>query len=76
MNKRRKRDPWNRYDDCGRFIPMNHFDLGFATRVMVTPDTAFTSETYETLCCRHSKPSTTRGTITAAAGELTPEPAK
>ena len=41
---------WNRCDDCGRFIPMAAFHDGTAKRAMVTPDTAFTAETYVTIC--------------------------
>jgi len=45
-----------RCDECGRFI--SYFDLyrGPATIKLVTPDSAYTSETYETLCIRHSFP--------------------
>jgi hypothetical protein len=41
--------PWNRCDVCGRFIPYEHFD-GRATRRLGTPDSDYTSETWETLC--------------------------
>ena len=44
-----KRDYWNQCDNCGRFIAIDDFDNG-AQRSMVTPDTVFTAETYETLC--------------------------
>ncbi len=50
-------DPhWNRCDICGRYIPLTDLDSGKANRRMVTPDTAFTSESYETLCKEHYKP--------------------
>ncbi len=49
-------DPhWNRCDICGRFISLEDFDSGKANRRMVTPDTAFTCEDYETLCKEHYK---------------------
>ena len=41
---------WNRCDQCGRFIAMSDFNDGTAKRVMITADTAFTCESYETLC--------------------------
>ncbi len=50
-------DPhWNRCDICGRFISLEDFDSGKANRRMVTPDTDFTCEDYETLCRDHYKP--------------------
>lgn len=46
--------PWNRCDCCGRFIGMEDFRRG-AVRYMSRPDTAFTAETYVTLCARHGR---------------------
>ena len=45
---------WNRCDICGRFIGLSDFESVKANRRMDTPDTAFTAETYETLCARHN----------------------
>lgn len=41
-------------DVCGRFISSDDIDLGLASRTLLTPDSEFTSEEYETLCRRHS----------------------
>lgn len=41
---------WNRCDVCGKFISFDDLAMGKARRELVTPDTAFTAETYETLC--------------------------
>ena len=43
---------WNRCDCCGKFIPFKDFEDETAMREMVTPDTYFTSETYQTLCAK------------------------
>ena len=45
---------WNKCDKCGRFISFEDFDNGSAIRVLVTPDSEFTAETYETLCKEHN----------------------
>lgn len=47
------REPWNRCDVCGKFISLHDFNQGWAIRKMVTPDSAFTAEVYETLCREH-----------------------
>lgn len=47
---------WNRCDHCGRFIPLADFESGAASRRLVTPDSEFTAEEYETLCRAHIKP--------------------
>ena len=39
---------WNRCDYCGRFIGLKEFADNIAQRYLLTPDTAFTAETYET----------------------------
>lgn len=49
-----KSDLWNRCDVCGRFIALCDFDHG-AVRTLVTPDSHFTREEYETLCIQHTK---------------------
>jgi len=47
---------WNRCDECGRFIALEDFvPFGKATRVMVLPDSWYSSETYETLCAKHAR---------------------
>jgi hypothetical protein len=51
---------WNRCDWCGRFIGMSDFGDGKAVRRMVSEDTEFSSEEYQTKCaaCHHQvKPS-------------------
>lgn len=45
--------PWNKCDVCGRFIAFADFDRG-AVRQLVTPDSAYSGEVYETLCIGHS----------------------
>lgn len=47
------REIWNRCDVCGRFISYNALDCGNAVRKMVTPDSAYSAEEYETLCEQH-----------------------
>ena len=42
-----------RCDVCGRFIPLKDLDSG-AVRRLLTPDSAFTTETFETLCKEHN----------------------
>lgn len=41
--------PWNRCDDCNRFIALADFDHG-AVRKLLTPDSAYSNEDYLTLC--------------------------
>lgn len=48
------REPWNRCDDCGRFIALDDFDKG-AVRRLIYPDSELTRETYETLCRLHGE---------------------
>lgn len=45
---------WNRCDVCGKFISMEDFDRGLASRVLLTPDSHSTKEEYETLCKDHN----------------------
>ena len=40
---------WNKCDVCGRFIAIKDFGNG-AIRKLLTPDSHFSNETYETLC--------------------------
>lgn len=46
--------PWNRCDVCGKFISIHYFSTGVARRELVTPDSAFSIEEYETLCETHN----------------------
>lgn len=49
-----KDEIWNRCDVCGRFIiSYSAFDSGLAIRKMVTPDSEYSTEDYETLCEQH-----------------------
>lgn len=47
------RDFWNKCDVCGKFISYDDFDK-VATRRLLTPDSYFSREIYETLCREHS----------------------
>lgn len=53
--------PWNKCDECGKFIPFADFESGAARREMVLPDSWCSSETYETLCARHKRGDVTEG---------------
>jgi hypothetical protein len=44
---------WNRCDTCGKFIGIFDFDRG-AVRRLVTPDSHWSKETWETLCIEHA----------------------
>jgi hypothetical protein len=46
-------EAWNKCDVCGRFIAIKDFGET-AVRRLLTPDSALTAESYETLCSRHS----------------------
>lgn len=46
-------DRWNRCDVCGRFISYADIAYGKAIRRLVTPDSYFSVEEYETLCEKH-----------------------
>ncbi len=46
-------DLWNKCDICGRFISFKDFKSGRALRMMISPDSEFSSEDYETLCFAH-----------------------
>jgi len=37
-------------DVCGKFISYKDIESGVADRRLLTPDSEFTAETYETLC--------------------------
>ena len=38
---------------CGRFIAYSDLDRGLAKHELETPDSAYTSETYDSLCPKH-----------------------
>lgn len=46
--KGRRTPAWNRCDRCGRFIGLNEFVAGTAVRVLLTPDSHYSKETYDT----------------------------
>lgn len=48
MDDQMKEKPWNRCDYCGRFLALRAFLKGSAVRKLVSHDTAFSSENYET----------------------------
>lgn len=48
-----KRDPWNRCEVCGRFIPLDDFP-DKASHTLIYPDSYHRPETWETLCKEHS----------------------
>lgn len=50
-----KEPAWNRCDVCGRFIPYADFPKK-ATRTLDKPDSDYSSESYTTLCGKHSRP--------------------
>ena len=56
-----ERDPmWNRCDVCGRYIALSAFDYyneRRAVRRILTPDSEFTREEWETLCPQHAQES-------------------
>lgn len=45
---------WNRCNACGKYISMRDFASGAAMRKMITPDSEFTKEEFETLCRHHA----------------------
>lgn len=47
-------EPWNRCDVCGQFVSYEAIADGKAKHRLLTPETEFTSETWETLCERHA----------------------
>jgi hypothetical protein len=49
-----KHEPWNRCDDCGKFIPLSDFEGKGALRDLLTPDAEGTREEWITLCVKHN----------------------
>lgn len=43
-------------DICGRFISQEDLFYGRATHNLITPDSAFTAEEFESLCPEHAAP--------------------
>lgn len=43
-----------RCDECGQFVGYKNIENGTAIRRIVTPDSAYTPEIYETLCPYHA----------------------
>ncbi len=37
-------------DNCGKFVSYKDIEKGYALSQLLTPDSEFTAETYETLC--------------------------
>jgi CRISPR/Cas system-associated protein Cas10 (large subunit of type III CRISPR-Cas system) len=54
MSREKYDRQWNRCDVCGKFISFADFESGKALRIMVTPDSDYTAETFETLCRDHN----------------------
>lgn len=51
--------PWNSCDECGRFIPYQDFADGHAQRLLATPSSEFSDETYDTFCKMHKATTST-----------------
>lgn len=41
---------WSRCDACGKYIPLRDIESGMATRKLITPDSEFSEEEFDTLC--------------------------
>ena len=41
-------------DECGKFISFDDLESGMATRKLITPDSNYSNEEYETLCKNHA----------------------
>jgi len=52
------KDPWNKCDVCGRFIPYCDFEKGDASHKMITPDSDVSYEQFETFCKNHNQRNT------------------
>ena len=50
LKKIKARHPRLTCDVCGQFVSYSDIESGKAVRTMITPDSEFTSEEYETLC--------------------------
>lgn len=46
---------WNKCDTCGKFISMKDFNSGKAIRTLLSVDSDYSCEEYETLCRKHSR---------------------
>ena len=45
---------WNRCDVCGKFVPLSDLESGRALRHLISVDSEYSSEEFETLCKRHN----------------------
>ena len=53
LKKKLKRDyNWNKCDICGRFISFRDFEFDDATRKLLTPDSDYSIEEFETICSK------------------------
>lgn len=43
---------WNKCDICGQFISLKDFESGLAIRKLLTPDSDYSTEEYETICSK------------------------
>lgn len=50
MNKLLKDQCWRRCVECGKFVSYKDFETGKAKREMITPDSHYTVEQFETIC--------------------------
>jgi acetyl-CoA carboxylase beta subunit len=58
VKEKRKRDLWNKCDECGKIIPYKDLESGAAIHRMITPDSDVSYEQFETLCKNHNKKET------------------
>lgn len=65
MSKRR----WNQCDECGRFVGYEDLASGAALREEYTPDSAYTFETWTTLCRVCNTPTPTRNASVKTGGQ-------
>ena len=56
-----------RCDYCGRFVPYRDLEVGRATRRLITPDSAYSREEYETACREHADTAERRGQVRSAS---------
>lgn len=46
---------WNKCDSCGRFVAFADIETGKARRALITPDSFYSNEYFETLCPFHTQ---------------------
>ena len=54
FGKKEWKGSWRKCDWCGRFVSYENLQSGESYHVMVTPDSHYSSETWET-CCKKCK---------------------